>query len=72
MSAEDNEILVRSIKTFHGEEGFKTPNSEPFLVSRQRLAELKANELVIAVASDEKAAPTANNKLAPIPRNKNK
>ncbi|WP_211475072.1 hypothetical protein [Collimonas humicola] len=72
MSAEDNEILVQSIKTFHGEEGFKTPASEPFPVSRQRLADLKANALVVEVASGEKAAPVVNNKAAPAPRNKGK
>lgn len=72
MSAEDNEFLVQSVKTFHGEEGFKTPDSEPFVVSRQRLADLKANELVVEVAADEKAAPAASNKSAPAPRNKGK
>ncbi|AMP15494.1 hypothetical protein [Collimonas pratensis] len=72
MSAEDNEILVQPVKTFHGEEGFKTPDSEPFAVSRQRMADLKANELVVEVAAAEKAAPAASNKSAPTPRNKGK
>lgn len=72
MSADDNDILAQPIKTFHGEEGFKTPDSEPFLVSRQRLADLKANKLVIEVAAGEKTAPVVNNKAAPAPRNKGK
>ena len=72
MNMQDSSILVRSIKTFHGEDGFKTPDSEPFPVSRQRLAELKANQLVIEVAVGEKAAPVVNNKSAPAPRNKGK
>ena len=75
MRAEDNAILARPIKTFHGEEGFKTPQSAPFPVSRQRLAELKANELVVEVAddaNDEKMAPSVSNKSAAIPRNKSK
>lgn len=72
MSAEDNEILVKAVKTFHGDEGFKTPDSEPFSVSRQRLADLKANELVVEAGADEKAASPASNKAAQTPRNKGK
>jgi hypothetical protein len=72
MRAEDNAILARPIKTFHGEEGFKTPKSAPFPVSRQRLAELKANELVVEVVGDEKMAPSVSHKSAATPRNKSK
>ncbi|HWX01444.1 hypothetical protein [Collimonas sp.] len=72
MSTEDNEFLVQPVKTFHGEEGFKTPDSEPFAVSRQRMADLKANELVVEVETDGKVAPAANNKSAPAPRTKGK
>lgn len=81
------EIRVKAVRTFEGEEGFKTPASEPFTVrSRQRLADLKANGLVIEhgdSATDdgeqkatggegegEKAAPTPSNKKAPDPKNK--
>lgn len=52
--AEDaNTVLVQAIRSFEGIEGDKGPSSEPFRVSRQRYADLKANDLVKLV--DEKA-----------------
>lgn len=52
--AEDaNTVLVQAIRSFEGIEGDKGPGSEPFRVSRQRYADLKANDLVKLV--DEKA-----------------
>lgn len=48
-----NTVLVRAIRSFEGIEGDKGPRSEPFRVSRQRYADLKANDLVELV--DEKA-----------------
>ena len=52
--AEDaNTVLVQAIRSFEGIEGDKGPLSEPFRVSRQRYADLKANDLVKLV--DEKA-----------------
>lgn len=52
--AEDaNTVLVQAIRSFEGIEGDKGPRSEPFRVSRQRYADLKANDLVELV--DEKA-----------------
>lgn len=52
--AEDaNTVLVQAIRSFEGIEGDKGPRSEPFRVSRQRYADLKANDLVKLV--DEKA-----------------
>jgi hypothetical protein len=52
--AEDaNTVLVQAIRSFEGVEGDKGPRSEPFRVSRQRYADLKANDLVELV--DEKA-----------------
>lgn len=52
--AEDaNTVLVQAIRSFEGVEGDKGPQSEPFRVSRQRYADLKANDLVKLV--DDKA-----------------
>jgi len=48
-----NTVLVQAIRSFEGIEGDKGPRSEPFRVSRQRYADLKANDLVELV--DEKA-----------------
>lgn len=71
------EIRVKALRTFEGEEGFKTPGSEPFTVgSRRRLADLKANGLVeeldgeAAVVGDPGAATGAEGKKAPSPANK--
>lgn len=41
-----NTVTVQAIASFAGIEGDKGPTSEPFKVSRQRYAELKANGLV--------------------------
>jgi len=83
MSNEDkaaaaDEVVVKAVKTFEGEEGFKTPESDAFPVSRLRFADLKANGLVVAVgddaetpgADDLKKAAKPDNKQAPAPRNK--
>jgi len=35
-----NLVTVKAIRTFHGEEGWKNPESEPFEVSRGRAADL--------------------------------
>ncbi|MCM2432092.1 hypothetical protein [Agrobacterium rosae] len=52
--AEDaNTVLVQAVRSFEGVEGDKGPRSEPFRVSRQRYADLKANDLVELV--DEQA-----------------
>lgn len=48
-----NTVLVQAIRSFEGIEGDKGPASEPFRVSRQRFADLKANDLVKLV--DEEA-----------------
>lgn len=48
-----NTVLVQAIRSFEGIEGDKGPASEPFRVSRQRYADLKANDLVKLV--DENA-----------------
>lgn len=71
----ENTIRVQPLRTFHGDEGFKTPESEPFEVSRQRFADLKANGLVEEVkakasADGEKAAAPVANKMAATPKNK--
>lgn len=59
----ENEVQVQAIRSFEGEEGFKSPESDPFTVSRQRAADLKANGLVEEVAGG-KAAPEHENKMA--------
>ena len=41
-----NTVLVQAVRSFAGEEGDKGPTSPPFEVSRQRYADLKANNLV--------------------------
>lgn len=64
-----SEVLVQAVRTFHGEEGFKNPQSEPFPVSRQRFADLKANGLVEEVTG-QKAAPAPENKMMDAPANK--
>ncbi len=76
----ENEVRVQAVRSFDGDEGFKTPSSAPFAVTRQRFADLKANGLVEAAgdagqdpdekAADEKAAPKPVNKAAPKPENK--
>jgi hypothetical protein len=61
----ENEISVKAVRTFQGDEGFKTPESVPFTVSRQRFADLKVNGLVEeAGAEEEKEAPKPENKAA--------
>lgn len=64
----DNEIQVQAVRTFEGDEGYMTPESKPFKVSRQRFAELKANGLVEEVGA--KAAAEPETKQAPEPSNK--
>lgn len=66
-----SEVLVQAVRTFHGEEGFKNPHCEPFPVSRQRFADLKANGLVEEFApAAAKAAPAPENKMMDAPVNK--
>ena len=64
----DQDVQVQAIRTFEGDEGFKTPDSAPFSVSRQRFADLKANGLVAEVGAKMAAEP--ENKQAPAPQNK--
>lgn len=73
--SEDNKVMVKAIRPFEGEEGFKNSESEAFPVSRQRAADLKANGLVEEVGAkaakhDEKSAEAPDNKAAPAPANK--
>lgn len=70
MSNTENLISIQAIKTFQGEEGYKTPQSEPFEVSRQRFADLRANGLVIEASETENAASVPTNKANPKPDNK--
>lgn len=63
-----SEVTVKAIRPFEGDEGFKNSESEPFTVSRQRFADLKANGLVEEVS--EKAAPAPQNKMEAAPANK--
>jgi hypothetical protein len=63
-----SEVTVKAIRPFEGDEGFKNSESEPFTVSRQRFADLKANGLVEEVS--EKAAPAPQNKMEAAPTNK--
>jgi hypothetical protein len=69
----ENKVQVKAIRTFEGEEGFKSPGDK-FEVTRQRAADLKANGLIKEIASadpaEEKAAPAADTKQAPEPSNK--
>lgn len=64
----ENEVQVQALRSFEGDEGFKSPDSKPFKVSRQRFADLKANGLVEEVGA--KQAPEHENKQAPEPKNK--
>lgn len=71
MAIAANNTIVKAIKTFQGGEGFKTPASAPFEVSRQRFAELRANGLVTEfIDAGEKVAPKPSNKSAAKPDNK--
>jgi hypothetical protein len=63
-----SEVTVKAIRPFEGDEGFKNSESEPFTVSRQRFADLKANGLVEEVSA--KAAPEPENKMQPAAANK--
>jgi hypothetical protein len=45
-AADPNTVMVKAIKSFHGIEGFKNPQSEPFAVSKQRAAEMFAADIV--------------------------
>lgn len=64
----ENTVSVKAIRSFEGEEGYKSAESPAFTVSRQRFADLKANGLVEEVA--EKQAVEHDNKQAPKPANK--
>lgn len=57
MSVHPKTVTVRAIRPFEGQEGFKSPASEPFRVSRHRAAELKANNLVEEVDEVESLGP---------------
>lgn len=61
-----NIVMVKALRPFEGEEGFKSPESEPFEVSRQRFADLKANGLVAEATgeAEQKPAAKASNKAA--------
>lgn len=49
-------VMVKPVRTFMGDEGMKSPGSDPFSVSRSRAAELRANGLVEYVNdADEEA-----------------
>lgn len=63
-----NKVMVQALRPFEGEEGFKSAESKPFEVSRQRAADLKANGLVEEVGA--KQAAEQENKQAPEPKNK--
>lgn len=64
----EQDVQVKAIRSFEGEEGFKTPGSAVFIVSRQRAADLKANGLVEEVSA--KKAPEPENKMAAKAQNK--
>jgi hypothetical protein len=49
----NNEVMAQAVKSFHGEEGPKSPASAPFAVSRTRFADLAANGLVVDVSGAE-------------------
>jgi hypothetical protein len=63
-----NEVTVKAIRPFEGDEGFKNSDSKPFTVTRQRFADLKANGLVEEVS--EKSAPAPENKMETATANK--
>lgn len=75
---DSDQIMVKAKRPFEGAEGYKDDRSEPFGVSRLRLAELKANDLVEEDApavttlaeNAAKQAPEPDNKMAPAPVNK--
>lgn len=74
-NTDPNKVLVQPVCTYAGEDGYKHPNSEPYLVTRGRAADLKANGLVrdaddADAAGGRKRAPAAENKKAPDPQNK--
>lgn len=74
--SDENKVMVKALRTFEGEEGFKNVESEPFAVTRQRFADLNANGLVeevgekAAAKHDDKSAPAPANKAAATPKNK--
>ena len=51
-----NQVTVQAIRSFQGEEGFKNPQSKPFVVSRQRAADLFAGGLIEYVDQAEEDA----------------
>ncbi|MDB5733347.1 MAG: hypothetical protein JWQ03_3242, partial [Variovorax sp.] len=58
-------VSVKALKSFMGDEGMKSPDSEPFEVTRNRAAELRANGLVeYASEADEDADIEAQAKAA--------
>jgi len=74
-NTDPNKVLVQPICTYAGEDGFKHPSSAPYVVTRGRAAELKANGLVrdaddVGEAAGQKRAPAADNKKAPDTQNK--
>jgi hypothetical protein len=48
-------VMVKPLKSFLGDEGHKTPDSEPYEVTRSRAAELKSNGLVEYVDEKDEA-----------------
>lgn len=70
----NDQVLVKAKRPFDGIEGFKDEASEPFKVSRFRLAEMLANDLVIEIAAppEAKVAPAPENKMAISPANKSR
>ena len=74
-NTDPNKVLVQPVRTYAGEDGFKHPSSAPYVVTRGRAAELKANGLVrnaddSAATSGQKRAPEVENRKAPDPQNK--
>lgn len=69
---EADRVMVKAKRPFEGMEGFKDERSPSFGVSRHRLAELKANDLVEEDegSSELKQAPEPANKMAPTLANK--
>lgn len=67
-----NQVWVKPVRSYGGEDGDKGPSSASYPVSRQRAAELRANGLVREVGPPgaKVVASTPANKKAPVTQNK--
>lgn len=63
-------VLIKALRPFEGEEGYKDENSEPFEVNSRRYSELKANGLAAKADGEDDDTDDGGQKQAEEPANK--